>query len=67
MTVAPGRLGGDADGLAGRPASGVAERVASLTDAHPTDLAGVLVEAPVGLDVEQDQLPFHVQQYPEGV
>jgi hypothetical protein len=42
---------------------GVAEGRPGLADAGSTDLSGPLVEAPVGLVFEEDQLTFHVPEY----
>ncbi len=53
--------------LEGRPQGG-----AGLLDAPPTEVAGVLVESPIGLDGcrfggEEMQLRFHGSQYGLGV
>ena len=65
-----GRASGGASGRRGR--RGTTQRFAGRGDAPATDLAGVLVEAPVGepvvlVVVEQHELIVHVDHYDNGV
>lgn len=52
-------------GLRG-PAERFTERGAGALDASAADVAGAVVEAPVGVGVEQSELPFHGAIMPRG-